>query len=307
MGNQDFLSPSIADSRLTIADFPVSSEKTDEHMKKFLVPTDFSDTSKNAAKFAAQAVAGVKDAMIILYNVSDKVAAGTDGSLLTESDNDRNIILGNALLQLKDEIQPFAGGAQIDTVLEYGSSLVENMERYVRHYDIDMVIMGITGATRIEQIFIGSNTLDMVNTAVVPVLIVPPDATFRQIKNVVLASDLKDVAITTPVAAIKAVLDIFKPTLHIVNVDHEHYVAVTDEYKAEANILESMLADYKPEFFFIRQYDFLEAISQYAQDKNIDLIIIIPKTDSFLGGIFKTSHTKKLAYHSHIPIVAIHE
>lgn len=276
-------------------------------MKKFLVPTDFSDTSKNAAKYAAQAVAGVADAKIILYNVSDKIAAGSDGSLLTEDDDDRALILHSALSQLKDEIAPFAGGASIDTVLEYGSSLVENMERYVRHYDIDMVIMGITGATRLEQIFIGSNTLDMVNTRLCPVLIIPPDATFRQIKKVVLASDLKDVALTTPVAPIKSVLDIFKPTLHIVNVDHEHYVAVTDEYKAEAGLLGTLLEDYKPEFFFIRQYDFLEAISQYAQDKEIDLIIIIPKTNSFLGGIFKTSHTKKLAYHSHIPIVAIHE
>jgi nucleotide-binding universal stress UspA family protein len=276
-------------------------------MKKFLVPTDFSDTSKNAAKYAAQAVAGVADAKIILYNVSDKIAAGSDGSLLTEDDDDRALILNSALSQLKDEIAPFAGGASIDTVLEYGSSLVENMERYVRHYDIDMVIMGITGATRLEQIFIGSNTLDMVNTRLCPVLIIPPDATFRQIKKVVLASDLKDVALTTPVAPIKSVLDIFKPTLHIVNVDHEHYVAVTDEYKAEADLLGTLLEDYKPEFFFIRQYDFLEAISQYAQDKEIDLIIIIPKTNSFLGGIFKTSHTKKLAYHSHVPIVAIHE
>lgn len=276
-------------------------------MKKFLVPTDFSDTSKNAAKFAAQAVAGVKDANIILYNVSDKIAAGSDGSLLTETDSDRQLILGNALQQLKEEIQPFAGNTQIDCVLEEGSSLVDNMERYVRHYDIDMVIMGITGATRLEQIFIGSNTLNMVNTGLCPVLIIPPGASFRQIKNVVLASDLKDVATTTPIAPIKSVLNIFQPTLHIVNVDPEHYVAVTDEYKAEINVLEKMLADYKPEFFFIRQYDFQEAISQYAQDKNIDLIIIVPKKNSFLGGLFKTSHTKKLAYHSHIPIVAIHE
>lgn len=291
----------------TIDRIAVSFEKTSEHMKKFLVPTDFSDTSKNAAKYAAQAVAGVPGATIILYNVSDKIAAGADGSLLTETDDDRALILGNALQQLKDEIQPFAGGAAISTVLEYGSSLVENMERYVRHYDIDMVIMGITGATRLEQIFIGSNTLDMVNTAICPVLIVPPDANFRQIKTVVLASDLKDVATTTPVAPIRSVLDIFKPTLHIVNVDHEHYVAVTDEYKAEADILGSMLAEYKPEFFFIRQYDFLDAISQYAQDKSIDLIITVPKKNSFLGGLFKTSHTKRLAYHSHVPIVAIHE
>ncbi|WP_276484434.1 universal stress protein [Paraflavitalea pollutisoli] len=276
-------------------------------MKKFLVPTDFSDTSKNAAKYAAQAVAGVLDAKIILYNVSDKIAAGSDGTPLVETDGDRALILGAALAQLRDEIAPFAGATKIETVLEYGSSLVETMERYVRHYDIDMVIMGITGATRLEQIFIGSNTLDMVNTAIVPVLIVPPDASFKQIKNVVLASDLKDVATTTPVAAIRSVLDIFKPTLHVVNVDAEHYVAVTDEYKAEVDILGSMLEEYKPEFFFIRQYDFYDAISQYTQDKNIDLVIIIPKKDSFISGLFKTSHTKKLAYHSHVPIIAIHE
>jgi nucleotide-binding universal stress UspA family protein len=276
-------------------------------MKKFLVPTDFSDTSKNAALFAAQAVADVKDAKIILYNVSDKIAAGSDGSLLTETDSDRAIVLGNALQQLKEELLAVASTLTIDCVLEEGSSLIDNMERYVRHYDIDMVIMGITGATRLEQIFMGSNTLNMVNTGLCPVLIIPPDAAFRQIKNVVLASDLKDVATTTPVEPIKSVLSIFKPHLHIVNVDHEHYVAVTDEYKSEISILEKMLVDYKPEFYFIRQYDFLDAISQFAQDKNIDLIIIVPKKNSFLGGLFKSSHTKKLAYHSHVPIVAIHE
>jgi nucleotide-binding universal stress UspA family protein len=276
-------------------------------MKKFLVPTDFSDTSKNAAKFAAQAVATVKDAQIILYNVSDTIGRGVDGSVLTETDDDRATVLGNAMLQLKDEITPFAGGAKIDIVLEQGSSLVDNLERYVRHYAIDLVIMGITGATRLEQIFMGSNTLNMVNTRICPVLIVPPDANFKQIKNVVLASDMKEVATTTPVAPIKSVLDIFGAHLHIVNVDSEHYVELTDEYKTERAVLERMLKDYSPSFYFIRQYDFLDAISQFTADKNIDLIIIVPRKNSFLGGLFKTSHTKKLAYHSHIPIVAIHE
>jgi nucleotide-binding universal stress UspA family protein len=276
-------------------------------MKKFLVPTDFSDTSKNAAKFAAQAVATVKDAQIILYNVSDTIGKGVDGSVLTETDDDRAIVLGSAMLQLKDEITPFAGGATIDIVLEQGSSLVDNLERYVRHYAIDLVIMGITGATRLEQIFMGSNTLNMVDTRICPVLIVPPDANFKQIKNVVLASDMKEVATTTPVAPIKSVLDIFGANLHVVNVDHEHYVELTDEYKTERAVLEKMLKDYNPSFYFIRQYDFLDAISQFTADKNIDLIIIVPRKNSFLGGLFKTSHTKKLAYHSHIPIVAIHE
>lgn len=276
-------------------------------MKKFLVPTDFSETAKNAARFAAQAVASVPDAKIILYNVAANHPTGSDGSPVTETDDDRSIILGSALQQLRDEILPFAGATTIEYALEQGNSLISNLERYVRHHGIDMVIMGITGATRLEQIFMGSNTLEMVNTSVCPVLIVPPDATYKTIKNVVLASDMKDVATTTPVASIKAVLDIFKAALHIVNVDHEHYVELTDEYKIERAAMEKMMTGYNPQFYFIRQYDFHDAINQFTLDRNIDLIIIVPRKNSFLGGLFKTSHTKKLAYHSHVPIVAIHE
>ncbi|HEY1200013.1 MAG TPA: universal stress protein [Niastella sp.] len=275
-------------------------------MKKILVPTDFSDTSKNAALFAAQMVADLQDAKIVLIHVSDKITGGSDGTPLTEDDDDRRIILTQALSQLSEELLAVAK-VPIEFVMEKGTSLVETLTRYVRYQAIDLVIMGITGATRLEQIFMGSNTLEMAKESACPVLIVPPDAKYRKIKNVVLASDFKDVDTTIPVAPLKATLDLFKPALHIVNVDSEHYVELTDEYKAERKKLETMLTGYSPEFYFIRQYDFFDAISQFADDKNIDLIVIVPRERSFLSGLFKTSHTKKLAYHSHIPIVAIHE
>lgn len=275
-------------------------------MKKLLVPTDFSDTSKNAARFAAQMAADIQNAKIILIHVSDKVTGGSDGSPLTEDDDDRRVILNQALDHMREELLT-AAQVQVECVTEKGSSLVETLQRYVRHQAIDLVIMGITGATRLEQIFMGSNTLDMARESVCPVLIIPPDAKYRKIQNVVLASDFKEVDMTIPLAPLKATLDLFKPALHIVNVDHEHYVELTDEYKAERAKLEKMLADYKPEFYFIRQYDFFDAISQFTTDKNIDLIVIIPRNTSYLSNLFKTSHTKKLAYHSHVPIVAIRE
>jgi nucleotide-binding universal stress UspA family protein len=275
-------------------------------MKKLLVPTDFSDTSKNAARFAVQMAADIQNAKIILIHVSDKFTGGSDSSPLTEDDEDRRIILTQALSQLKDELLAVAQ-APIEFVTEKGTSLVETLTRYVRHQAVDMVIMGITGATRLEQIFMGSNTLEMAKEGVCPVLIIPPDAKYRKISNVVLASDFKEIDTTIPVSPLKATLDLFKPALHIVNVDSEHYVELTDEYKAERAKLELMLKNYSPEFYFIRQYDFFDAISQFVEDKNIDLIVIVPKDRSFVSGLFKTSHTKKLAYHSHIPIVAIHE
>jgi nucleotide-binding universal stress UspA family protein len=275
-------------------------------MKKFLVPTDFSETSKNAARYAAQMAAAIPGGKLILINVSDKFTAGSDSSPLTETKKDRRIILTQALAHMGEEIRGEAN-VEIEYVIEEGSSLVETLERFVRHQGVNMIVMGITGASRLEQLFIGSNTLDMVDAGVCPVMIIPPDAKYRPIKNVLFASDFKDVDTTVPAVPVKSVLDLFRATVHIVNVDSEHYVEITDEYKAQRVKLEKILGGYQPEFYFIRQYDFLDAVSQFTQDKDIDVIVTVPKEHSFLSGLFKTSHTKKLAYHSHVPIIAIHE
>jgi nucleotide-binding universal stress UspA family protein len=275
-------------------------------MKKFLVPTDFSDTAKNAARFAVQMAVDVPGSSVVLYNVYDKIAAGTDGSVLTETDEDRKTVLNQALKNLELELHEI-GEVSIEYVAEEGSSVVDNVRRYIRHQDIDLVVMGITGATRLEQIFMGSNTLNLVSEVDAPVIIVPPNATYSKITNVLFASDFKDVKMSTPVAHIKNLLNLFKPNLHIVNVDSEHYVELTEEYKYERAKMELMFQEYNPQFYFIRLFDFLDAISVFTADHNIDLIVTVPKKYGFWRGLFKTSHTKKLAYHSHVPIAAIHE
>ena len=70
--------------------------------------------------------------------------------------------------------------------------------------------------------------------------------------------------------------------------------------------MEDKLNSYKPEFSFLRAYDFLEGIDRFVESKDIDAIITVPRKHSFLSQLFKTTHTKKLAYHSHVPIIAIH-
>jgi len=275
-------------------------------MKKFLVPTDFSETSKNAARYAVELAQDDPQVTIILYNIYDRLAPGADGSPLTETDEDRKKVLERALFNLEIELHELST-VRIEYVAEEGGSLVESIEKFVRYNGIDLVIMGITGATKLEQVFFGSNALNMARQGVCPVIIVPPKAKFTKIENVMLLSDFKNARSTTPVAQIKKLLDIFKPNLHVVNVDAEHHVQLTDEFKTERDWIAKTFEEYKPEFYFIRMYDFLEATDTFAADHSIDLIVTVPRKHSFLTGLYKTSHTKKLAYHSHVPVAAIHE
>jgi hypothetical protein len=57
----------------------------------------------------------------------------------------------------------------------------------------------------------GSNALKFVKEGVCPVMIVPPDAQYQEIKEVMLTSDFKNVDSSIPVAPIRKLLDLFKP------------------------------------------------------------------------------------------------
>jgi nucleotide-binding universal stress UspA family protein len=276
-------------------------------MNNFIVPIDFSETSKNAARYAAHISTLVPDAHLILYNVFDTLEYGSDSSPLgtdAAEDEGRHEIMELALESVKTELSTITG-ARISCVAEENSRFLDSLTKYVLENNVQLIIMGITGSTLLGQVFMGSNTLNIVKRGVVPVIIVPPDTRSQSAKNVMLLTDFQDVDHTIPIDTVKSVLNLFNPRLHIVNVDHEHYVQVTDEYKAERTKLETYLADYKPDFYFIRLFDFVEAINQFVLDNQIDLILTFPRKHSCLSNIFKTTNTKKLAYHSHVPIVAI--
>jgi nucleotide-binding universal stress UspA family protein len=274
-------------------------------MNTLLVPTDFSDTSKNAARFAAHVANVVPDSQLVLYNVFDTIEAGSDGTPLDSDDEARGAMMELALQSVKNELSVITD-APIKLVVEEKHNFVDGLDRYIRHNNIQLVIMGITGSGRLGKLFVGSNTLSLVERQVVPIMIVPPEAKFKGANNIMLISDFKDVDRMIPWHELKAALNLFRGDLHVVNVDSDHYVQITQEYRREATRVEEMLKDYNPEFYFIRMYNFMEAINQFVIDKEIDLIFTIPKSHSFLTHFFKTTHTSKLAYQSVVPIVAVH-
>jgi nucleotide-binding universal stress UspA family protein len=260
-------------------------------MNTVVVPVDFSITSMNAAHYAANMLTGAYGANLILYHMYEK--------------DDEEALANEQLGHLKKDMVKH-GIVKIETMSVKGDDVVDEIERVVNHRHADLVVMGITGKSGLEQVFFGGNTLKLIDRNVCPVLVIPPNANFTGVKNVALTSDFKNVRMSTPSVPIKSVLDIFRPALHVVNVDSEHYVSITAEYQKERAIMQEMFSNYNPEFYFIGMSDFYDAIEQFIKDKKIDVLITIPRHHSLITKLFK-SHTHKLIYHSHVPILAVHE
>jgi nucleotide-binding universal stress UspA family protein len=266
--------------------------KPTEIMQTVIVPVDFSETSLNAARYATKLLTGHYGVNMILHHVYEK-ASQENESL-------------EKLNSLKDELRG-SGIVKIEVMAEQAGDFIDELEKLARHRTADLVIMGITGRSAIGQTFIGSNTLKMVDRNVCPVLIIPPDCEYREVKNVLLTSDFKNVRASTPSVPIKKVMKTFHPNLHVMNVDSEHYVALTEEYQEEKSTLKEMFSEFQPEFYFLGLPDIDEAINRFAEDKKIDMIMIIHKEQSVISKLFVKSHTKKLAYQSSIPVLALHE
>ncbi len=261
-------------------------------MTTVIVPVDFSETSLNAANYAARFLAGVAGMKMIIYHSYAKEAEGESAM--------------GRLDALKQDLAK-VGPIDMEILNHKEDDFVTGLERAVRHRGADLVIMGITGKSAIAQVLFGSNTLKMAATKACPVLIIPESASFTKIKNVMLASNFKDTLNTTPSVPIKKFLSIYHPKLHVVNVDKDHYISLTEKYEKEKKDLKSLLEEYNPEFYFMRLFDTDEAIEMFAEDRQIDLIMAVQKDHGFMENLFSNHRTKKMTYHSKLPILVLHQ
>ena len=260
-------------------------------MTTIIVPLDFSETSFNAANYAAAMFAESSTTTLVLYHY---YAAESEVATAKQ-------FLESLQKQLNDR------GSTTEIVLETGDNFIDRLSAFAHVRRAYMIVMGLTGKTPMAQRFSGSNTLKMSEKNVCPVLIVPEHARYKGIHNVLIASEMKYVEESPALIAVKRVLQDFKPLLHILNVDSSHYISLTASFKEERDKMEALLAEFNPEFYFMRLFDFHESINLFTRDKKIDMIIIAPKQHSFYEKLFKVQHTKTVIYHSDVPVLAVHE
>ena len=280
------------------------------NMKTILVPTDFSATAKNAARFAIELAKQIQAEKIILYNtyqsgfsvVADPMipALGTlDLDAIKEGSEE-------ALVNFKAELIDYANNSiSLETISEF-ALLTDGIIELCKMQKVDMIVMGITGGGALQENLFGSNTISVAKNINIPVLIIPQKAKFTKFDKVLFACDFHKVVESTPVKPIKQLLDLTKAKLFVLHVDSFNRENIP-QVKFESLMLDTLFAGYHPEYHFADFADFTECINEFVVEKEIDLVITIPKKHGFFDNIFKRSHTKMLAFHSHVPLMVIHD
>ena len=275
-------------------------------MNSILVPTDFSDVAMNAGHYAVSLANDLGIQKIILYNAYQAPIAA-DPSMPAVQLFDIDVLKKSSedgMQKFRSMLQASCNGPMLFETKSEFQTLTGGVEELCKQEEIDAIVMGITGGSKMEEVLIGSNTISVAKYVTVPVFIVPKNATYKKIQQVVLACDFRKVVDTMPVQSIKNLLDLTKAQLHILNVSEKQ---TKPDEAFESLLLDTLFQGYDPKYHFIHDTHFTEAINHFSDNNAIDLIITIPKKHGLFDGLFKKSHTKSLAFHSHLPLMVIHD
>jgi nucleotide-binding universal stress UspA family protein len=273
-------------------------------MENILTAIEFSGSSKNAASYACN-LAGFFNAKLILFHTYHIPALGFEAGY-TPPITDMKANTEKEMKKWVDELSNKYKGIDIEYILEMGmaADLIENK---AKEKQADLIVVGLTGQNSvIKEYILGSVATKVAETSRIPVLIVPEHVRFSKIKKIAYACDLdKSLQSNDTIMKVKYFCTLFEAELEILNVlrpeeEMTFEMAETDSY------LEEKLNTTKHSTHFLYDKKVDKGLIDFLGTNKCDILITCPKTHGFFHDLFIESNTKKLAFHSPVPILAIH-
>ena len=97
----------------------------------------------------------------------------------------------------------------------------------------------------------------------------------------------------------------FNAKLYIINVEKEVEDIEVDK-AIQMMKIENAFDDIEHSHHLPVDNDLIHGINEFVADKEIDMIAMIPHKHNLLSRMFKESNTKKMAFHTSIPLLTLH-
>lgn len=271
-------------------------------MQTILVPVDFSPASKNALLYAANLAKVVEARLFLLHAymlptpISEVPFVMTSAESLQHENEDI----------IKKSAEELAAQFHVETNWEVRIGIAsDEIKSTTREQTIDLVIMGMKGAGGFEKI-IGSTTTNVIRKVRVPVLIIPHDAGYAPVSNIVYASDFtykKSFHLFDPL------LNLAKKFKSVINILH---IQLTHTTESPAILmgkkeLEDIFVGYEHRFVTIEEKSVTTGINFYLQKNAASLLVMVAHKHDFFERIFSKNHTKEMAYETHIPMLVLQD
>ena len=275
-------------------------------MKTILVPTDYSPVASNATRYAFE-LSNHLNAKIILFHAYRLPILLSSLPLLSAN---IEFEIKN-LNELKAEEFNLKKDIGLDVEIEsivYNGTAIEGIIDVIKQKNIDYVVMGITGESKLEEILLGSTTISVINNSKTPVFIIPEKAKFKKIDKIVFVHPSSKHTPENVLEELRLFCHLFDSELIIYKKSKMEGVENSNEVKTiqENEFNKSGIKNVNSTLTLSEDED-IAGINNFIDFNKADLAAMIPSTSKSFAAIFKRDKMEKMAFHTHIPLLILHD
>ncbi len=278
-------------------------------MKKIIVPTDFSLNADKALHFAVQ-IAKQAKAEIILVHACDLIDSPfKDNQTLYKEHNQTITDKSNKNLSLLKRGIEATEKLSINIKL-YKGTVTDTILQASEEHLANLVIMGTLGKAGLHEKIFGSKTAQIIGETNVPLIAVPLLYEWKVPEKILLVINYFDEQ-SDNINPVFELAGLYNATVHIAIFTDVDSAQAFDYLKDKRSITayeEKLKTRYKHVSIKSVHLDgsrFQETIEEYIHEQSIDMVAMINHKRTFLESIFNGSMTKKMSYHTRIPLLTI--
>lgn len=265
---------------------------------KIIVPLDFSENSIKALEFAL-ALADKKHGKITLVHVVEMIYDFASQSALA-----LDSMFANAENLMNKTLEKYkASGITMDYQVVEGTPSV-SIARIADEMEATLIVMSTQGASGIKKSLMGTHTVNLIREANCPVLVVPSEAKVTEIRKVTLALEFAN----HEEEFLDWMVDMSKKWGLGFEILH---VQTSQGFKEELTVLgiEGYLAKKYPglraKIHTFYAETALEGIEMHMEEHDDMILVMCHEHRNLWDQILKKSHSIRMAYHTHIPLLIL--
>lgn len=279
-------------------------------MKNILIPTDFSENAWNAIEYALRFFARSNCNFYILHVSTSSNSNYHEKENLTENTNVVSVAKSPAKKLLQQTIKRIIKSPYVNSKHRFypvmdTNYVVNSIRKQVAEKKIDFIVMGTRGESGLNNLAVGRNTGNVITKVKCTTLVVPENAKYVNLKEVAFPTDFSffyHAETLQPMADIVEANHAAVRALHISNIQE----SLNEDQKENKEFLNDYFSSQEHSFHFIANNNIEEAVQNFVENKQINLIAMLAKNLNYFQKILFHQTTSKVSYYTDVPFLVLH-
>ncbi|WP_242158594.1 universal stress protein [Aestuariivivens sediminis] len=276
-------------------------------MKSILLPTDFSKNSLNAINFAMTFFKNQECHFYIINVQKASSFISDDMMVVSSSATIYNTIVDAAKKSIRNIITNIKkkyhnSKHTFHSIVDY-DNFTDALNQVCDAHDIDLILMGTKGASGLERVIFGSNTIHVIQRCTTPVLVVPDGYKFTDLSKIVFATTNLEPFAIEDMQLLKEWVRLYHSNLSILHIADQNHRAY--ESYDNHDFFNTNFENANHDYIDTTQKDILGEIYTYIHLNKTKMLVIKNKKYSFVQRLFASNSLENLAFKIDIPFFVL--